>query len=87
MFELIVSIFRVVPPAMMLETRGTPGDPHPHPVPALGPPSPHPLSLSIGPWGIWSYVLESDEAHRLHSNSIRVVTQLKILVDYLQVAL
>jgi hypothetical protein len=32
-------------------------------------------------------VLERDEAHRLHSNSVREVTELKACVDYLQAAL
>jgi len=32
-------------------------------------------------------VLERDKAHRQHSNSVHDVTQLKVHVDYLQVAL
>ena len=48
---------------------------------------PPPLSLAIGRQGIWSFVLERDEAHRLHSSFVHEVAQLKAHVDYLQVAL
>jgi hypothetical protein len=80
---LIVSVFRVIPLAMASEVRGTLGTTHPSPILALGPVSPRPLSLFIRQQGIWSYVLERDEAHRLHSNSICEVAQLEIHVDYI----
>ena len=82
-FELIVSVFRFVPPAMASKTRGTLGIPYPHPVLAPGSVSTCPLSLSVGRQGIWSYVLERDEARWQHSNSIHEVTQMKVCMDYL----
>ena len=86
-FELILSVFRVVPPVTALETEGTPGASHPQPILASRPVSPRPLSLSIERQGILRYVLERDEARRLHSNSIHEVTQLKVCMDYLQAVL
>ena len=82
-FELIMSVFRVVPPVTALETEGTPGASHPQPILASRPVSPRPLSLTIGRQGIWSFVLERDKARRLHSCSVREAAQLKARMDYL----
>lgn len=53
----------------------------------LGPVSPYHSSLPARQWGIWGFVLERDEARRLHSNSTRKVVQLKACLDYLQAAI
>jgi hypothetical protein len=49
--------------------------------------SPYSLSLSVGRWGIWNFMLERDEARRLHSNFAHVVVQPSAHVDYLHAAL
>ena len=72
---------------MESDTEGPFGIIHPRPTSTSGLVSPHPLSLAIRLQRIWSFVLERDEAHRLHSSSIREVVQLKDRMEYLQAAL
>ena len=76
-----MGVFRIISQAMASEVRGPSGTIHPRPIPESV--SPYPLSLTIGRQEIWSFVLERDEARRLHSNSIHEVTQLKARMDYL----
>ena len=80
---LTAGVFRVVRPAMALETGGPFGIVRPRPAPASGLESPRPLSLAVGRQGIWRFVLERDEACRLHSSSVREVAQMKARMDYL----
>ena len=87
MLVLIAGVFRVISLVMVLETGGPSDIARPRPVLALELAGPHPLSLTIGRQGIWSFVLKRDEDRRLHSSSIREVAQLKAHVDYLLVAL
>ena len=82
-----MGVFRIISLVMALEIRSPFGTTRPHSILASDLVSPRPLSLSIRRQGIWSFMLERDEAHRLHSNSIREVVRLKARVDYLQVTL
>jgi len=84
---LIAGVFRIISPKMVSEIEGPSSSVRPRPVLAPEPVSPRPLSLAIGRQGIWSYVLERDEARQLHSSFVHEVAQLKARVDYLEAAL
>jgi hypothetical protein len=80
---LIVGVFKIISLTMVLETRGPSGSVHPWPTLALEPMSPRPPSLAIGRQGIRIYVLERDDARRLHLSYVHEVAQLKARMDYL----
>ena len=83
MLVLIVGVFRIISLVMALEIGGPSGTARLRPVLSPEPMSPRPLSLTIKLQGIWIFVLKTNEAHRLHSSSVREVAQLKAHVDYL----
>ena len=83
MLMLIMGVFRIISLVMALEIRSPFGTTRPHSILASDLVSPRPLSLTIRPQGIWSFMLKRDDACWLHSSSIHEVAQLKAHVDYL----